>query len=967
MYARATANANLTARSIIGRDVELGALADALDEVEQGTPTWVVVEGEPGIGKTRLLGELRAFADDRGHIVLTGSAAEFEHDTPFSVWADALDAYAASQDFAQDDGWDAELAGELAGILPALRRAGAPADATIAEERYRAHRAVRRLLELLAAGKPLVLVLDDLQWSDRASVELLAALVRRGADAPVLLALAFRRGQAPERLLAALAAPGVRWLALEPLTEDQAGQLLTDVDAPMVAALYRHGGGNPFYLEQLARGSRDGHLAAAPHEDGGGVPAAVAASLADELGSLTAGSRRMLEGAAVAGEPFEAALASAIAELPTADGLGALDDLLARDLVRATEDPRRFTFRHPLVRRAVYDAIRGGSKLAAHARAAAILRARGAPASDSAHHVQASASPGDEDAIALLLEAGAAAQARAPAAAARWVGAALALLPAADLARQIEARVALASAQRALGELDRCRDTLLETLAMVGADDRGRRVELTAQCAAVEHWQGRHADAHQRLLREWESLPQRSSPAAAALQIELAVDGLYEMDFTQTVEMGRRALDAARSTADAPLIAAAASALCLGEAAAGHIEPARAHHAEALAEIDRLSDDELAPRLEALYYLGWAETYLERYDDALAHADRGIAIARASGAGRLLVPMMLVKPYALEMQGRLSECAEVCEGAVESSRLSDNPHFLFWSLFELGFARYFAGDLDGAIAAGEESAQIDDRLAGGTMPAAGGGPGWQLACAFFEAGQVQRAWDAARALGSDDLEHKVPVERNFDWEIMALIALAQDRPEVAEDYARRAEENAAQLGLRLPEALALRARAAVLLHAGKAAEAADRCRASVAAADAIGARLVAAFSRFLLGDALATTGDRKAAIAAWREAEHELDACGSVRVRDEARRALRKLGARVEPRGPAAGADSGVEALTKREREIAALVTDRHTNREIAARLFLSDKTVESHLRNIFIKLGVSSRVEVARTMERAR
>jgi DNA-binding CsgD family transcriptional regulator len=319
------------------------------------------------------------------------------------------------------------------------------------------------------------------------------------------------------------------------------------------------------------------------------------------------------------------------------------------------------------------------------------------------------------------------------------------------------------------------------------------------------------------------------------------------------------------------------------------------------------------------------------------------------------------------MQGRLAETAEVCEAAVESSRLSDNPHYLFWSLFELGFARYFAGDLDGSIAAGQESAQVGDRLAGGTMPAAGGGPGWQLVCAFFEAGQVQRAWDAMQALGSDDLEHKVPVERNFDWEIMGLVALALGRPEVADDYARRAEENAARLDLKLPEALALRARAAVLLHAGAAAEAAEKCRRSVAAADAIGARLVAGFSRHLLGEALAAAGDRQAAVAAWREAEHELDACGSVRVRDEARRALRKLGARVEPRGPAAGADAGVEALTKREREIADLVTDRHTNREIAARLFLSDKTIESHLRNIFIKLGVSSRVEVARTVERSR
>ena len=90
-----------------------------------------------------------------------------------------------------------------------------------------------------------------------------------------------------------------------------------------------------------------------------------------------------------------------------------------------------------------------------------------------------------------------------------------------------------------------------------------------------------------------------------------------------------------------------------------------------------------------------------------------------------------------------------------------------------------------------------------------------------------------------------------------------------------------------------------------------------------------------------------------------------MRVRDEMRRELRKLGARAEARGPATADDSGVASLTKRELEIAELVTDRMTNREIAGKLFLSDKTVESHMRNIFVKLGVSSRVEVARDVER--
>ena len=122
--------------------------------------------------------------------------------------------------------------------------------------------------------------------------------------------------------------------------------------------------------------------------------------------------------------------------------------------------------------------------------------------------------------------------------------------------------------------------------------------------------------------------------------------------------------------------------------------------------------------------------------------------------------------------------------------------------------------------------------------------------------------------------------------------------------------------------------------------------------------------RQLLGRALAGAGERAEAIAELREAERELDGCGSLRERDAVRRELRKLGARREARGPAAG-ETGVASLTKREREIADLVTDRLTNKEIAAKLFLSEKTIESHLRNIFFKLGAASRVDVARAVER--
>jgi signal transduction histidine kinase len=882
---------------IVGRDIELGELDELLGALASGASACVAIEGEPGIGKTRLLSELGHRAQENGCLVVTGAAAEFERDLPFGVWADALDAYVASQPLDLRADWPPDVVLELGEILPSLRPSRFGRRESVADERYRSHQAIRRLLELLAADRPLVLMLDDLHWSDDASIELIGALLRRSPDAPILFALAFRPSQAPSRLSAALAVPSARRIRLGELSENQAGELLGDLEPRAVAAIYGHGGGNPFYLEQLARAGEEAWRPRAPGGNGtrAGVPVAVAASLAEELATLSANQRVLLEAAAVAGEPFEPDLAAAIAELSVPDGLAALDALLALDLVRHTPVPRRFIFRHPLVRSAVIESVPGGWRLAAHARAAAALTARGAEAAERAHHVEQSASPGDDKAIAVLLQAGMTTAARAPAVAAHWYEAALRLLPGDDRERHVDVRVALAGTLRSLGELERCRELLLEALELLPADALADRVELTARCAAIEHWLGRHEEAHRRLARAWEELPDRSTSAAAALQIELAVDGLYELDFEQSVAMGRGALEASLQTGDRVLMATAASALALSEAAAGQIGAAREHREEALALVGRLSDAELAPRLETLFYLGWAENYLEHYDEALAHADRGIAIARATGEGRLLVPMMLVKGYTFEMQGRVADAIELCEAAVEATRLSASQHELSWALNELAFAHYHAGDLEAAIAAAEESARVGGRMTGDTMPAGGGGPGWALAMSLFEAGEIERAHEIMHSLGSDDLPHKIPVEKCFDWEVLALVELALGRKGAADAYVRRAEEHAALLGLRLPRALALRARASVLLAEDQPLAAAQLSKESAEVAAAAGARLPAAFSLALAGRALAAAGESEEAIVVLRRAESELAACGALRERDDMRRELRRLGARAEP------------------------------------------------------------------------
>jgi DNA-binding NarL/FixJ family response regulator len=175
------------------------------------------------------------------------------------------------------------------------------------------------------------------------------------------------------------------------------------------------------------------------------------------------------------------------------------------------------------------------------------------------------------------------------------------------------------------------------------------------------------------------------------------------------------------------------------------------------------------------------------------------------------------------------------------------------------------------------------------------------------------------------------------------------------------------MALPLAVAWADRAAAGVALHAGDSARAAELALASADAADAAGAPIEAALSRTLAGRALAEAGEKARAVTELQRAAAALDGCGAMRYRQRAERELGKLGHRPHRRTrPGTTDGAGIELLTQREREVARLVTDRKTNPEIAAELFLSQKTVETHLSNIFNKLGIADRVSLARAVERA-
>src|ERR687897_1234436 len=189
---------------LVGRAETCGVLDDVLAGLDRGRSAALALVGEPGIGKTRLLTELAARADARGHLVLDGSGSELERDLPFWVFVDALDEYVQGLPPRRLDALDDEVRSELAHVFPSLAPCEAAGAAVVQHERYRTHRAVRELLERLTSTTPLVLVLDDLHWADSGSAELLGALLRRPPPAAVLVAVAVRPRQAPGRITAAL-------------------------------------------------------------------------------------------------------------------------------------------------------------------------------------------------------------------------------------------------------------------------------------------------------------------------------------------------------------------------------------------------------------------------------------------------------------------------------------------------------------------------------------------------------------------------------------------------------------------------------------------------------------------------------------------------------------------------------------------------------------------------------------------
>ncbi|MFI2352468.1 AAA family ATPase [Streptomyces sp. NPDC019443] len=919
---------------LVSRAAELARLEAVLDRVpgRGGGPSLVDLTGAAGIGKSRLMAEFCRRAEDRGMTVLRGRATEYERHIPYQPFTDAL----AELDV--DAGLDSGL-----GV----------------SDRFELHRSVAKLLVRIAGTGPgLVVALDDLHWADPASLELLDHLVRHPPSTSVVVVVARRDRQTTASLSAALTrgidAGTVLRLGLGPLAERACVEELAPGLAPglppgRAAELYAASDGNPLYFLALLQ---------AGHADGLG------ALLLDELTPLTAAQRRTAEAVAVLGHHATPALLAVVTgrDKSDADGLDAdLAALAGRDLLRPGHGGR-WALRHPVLRAVVHENTDPGLRARMHRLAAAGLAEAGASAAERAHHVERSLTGWDREAVAVLAEAAERSAATAPASCAHWLKVALRHLPDTPeyTARRRELMLWRARALGVCGGLRESRDLLHEVIAMSPPGDAGAaglRASAVTLCAVMERHLGRYTEAVALLRRELSRTPGPSPAQAIELGLELVSSAPHATDYPEVRPDLFRALDLARSLGDEVAEAGALAVAALGEAYEGAMPAARDVTDRAAALVDALTDNDLAGLCEPLARLGWAETFLERYADAERHADRGLAIARRGGQLHVLPHLLLCKAHVHIQTLRLTSAVELADEAETIARGIGSDELLALVLSKKAHALVHTlppGDRT-ALAVAEEGV-----AAAGTSTSWWASIAWcLLGYAAIHVGEPARTRAALLRAGGDDLNGLQPSMRPLFIEALVASTLVVGDPAPAVPWAERARREAEQLDLPAQRASALRSAVHIALGDGDTAAAAELADLAVAETTRGGSALWEARTLLLAAPLAAATGHPKRARVMWERARHLAVAGGAqqlVNLADEISAAM----------SAAAGDRPGVVSLSPREREITAMVAEGLTTPAIATRLYLSPRTVETHLARIYRKTGVTSRTALAALQVRA-
>jgi DNA-binding CsgD family transcriptional regulator len=918
MAGTSSATSSATAR-LLGREGERERLGKLLRGAREEPGAVLVLEGEAGVGKTRLLEYAAETAADFRTVRIAGVEGEME--LPFAAVQQLVAPFAELIERLPDP------QREALDVAFGLSRGPAP-------DRFLVGLATVGILAAAAGDQPLLALVDDAQWLDDSSAQALAFVARRLAAERIVLLFATR---GPDDLL-----DGLPKLEVEPLGLLDSRALLesalpTRLDEHVLDRIVLETRGNPLALLELPRGLTPAELA-------GGfglpvtktMPANIEESFTRRLAVLPEDARRFLLLAAADSVGDPSLLWRA------AQGLGIAESVVGTlEAEGFLELGPRAVFRHPLVRSAVYGDAAARERSAAHRALAQATDPRIDPDRRAWHLGQAASVP-DEDVAAALEHSAGRAQARGGfAASAAFLARAADLTP--DPRRRSQRLLAAAGARRDAGDLDGALG-LLAGVHLGALDELGAgRVRLLEAQIALEQRRGFDAG---RLFLGAASRIQEIDPALARDTYLEALGGVLTNDVA--VDGGALVVAAAARAAPPPpgepgcaelLLHAYANRLIDGYAEAA---PLYEKTLRLVLDPDSSTDDEVGRRLSLSSARDQNVLSLELWDESALHilAERQVRLAREAGAlGHLQYALSFLARSQM-LAGDLAAAAVVLEEAALVAEATGNP-ILVNAPVILAAWRGAEPEAAGFIDANSEEA-IRRRWTSND---------YARAVLYNGLGRYEEARDAAwKAMEPDPIGYGTLLVP----ELAEAASRSGDRAllEYAVDWLA---ERTAAIGSGWVNGIEARARALSSESVG----AEDLFRHSIEQLSGTRLRLEVARSRLLYGEWLRRSRRRVDAREQLRRAFEDFTGIGAGAFADRAERELLATGGRARRR--TAETD---DELTPQETQIARLAADELSNREIAGRLFISPSTVEYHLRKVFRKLGVRSRTQLAGRLE---
>ncbi|MFD6224913.1 helix-turn-helix transcriptional regulator [Nocardia asteroides] len=963
-------------RAFVGRTAELAALTTTFTGPD--APWVLLVEGPAGIGKSRLVAR---FAESVPCRVFSVTGAEDTRAQPGYLTDDLVEQL--------DDGGADPRAGTVgAGTAvlgdlgcgerqgPDLVAAAPPSSVEdlrggVGATDVLADGAVARRLRRALGVVQTVLIVDDAQWADAESVRLLAFLIRNRPANGFRLLLAFRDGGCPPAITRLLRGPRVRatHVRVPPFTEADVAGLLPGEEPRRRARLLTASHGNPLYLALLAD-LPDRELDRAlrgenPDPTSNGY-AALDRTIRAELAQLPDLERAVAQATAVCGAPPDLELLCAAADLPLPTVADALDGLDARGVVRLTEGA--VTFVHPLIRTAAYRLSGHGGLAMAHRRTALALRARDAPLPARAAHLEHAMLGPDEESGAELRSAAAQVLADAPASAARWLALAHRIAPSTD---PYADAVSLGRALLLAGAAERAAATLEPAAGEPGP----HQLEALLLSARGARMLGR-VDQARGLLAIAARLPRRAGDGP--VQLELAI---LEMQDHQDAE-GHARLNALFGSAeiDDPAVRAAATALrCLGFVADGQIRAAAELYPHCHQAFENLTDTGFREVIHAIPALGWCAYFLDHDRDGLVHLDRAIRVSHRYGRSYALAELQTVRSYALAKLGRLDAALIAADEATDAASTFHYPDLLAFAGAIKLRTLLLTAPADTARAQWHTVAalprpvmrwwrQVVDTTLTETarpldLPVPDPGPPPPRPGPLHPT-HLARA--AHAALSTGDLPTAATLITHAESAARTQYAPAAPAApdETPAGSTAPTDDGAAGGAVSVGDLPGLGSQigVAALARAEYSAVIGD-----LAAADAAATVAIDAFARagmvvhraqaeLVAGIAAGRRGDFGAATNRFAAARTVFAEAGAQRLLAEVTAAQRSLAGSRSP--------GTATTLTRREREVAELAAQGHTNKDIATHLYLSPRTVEDHLGRVLRKLGLTSRAGIARKLD---